>query len=531
MSLRKCEIMEYSSNFKKTQIIAIFILFLFLFIPVTNSLALRNIFNHYEITDLELNATRFYYQFSSNNIRYFSYIVGPELIREPEGEDYNASHVFKYGILDKAKYENGSFDPISSKATIENVTDNLVFPYHYNFVVDSNENIHTAYIGENYTLIYAIRDVNGEWFNTQLSQSDQWFAYMPSVALGENEEPRIAYGVSYKENALGFFGDYSNNSISGLRSIHYAVKTGSNWQYYDIGENHDPLNKKTTNTQFNYNPGILIEEGTVFIAFTNKVNLAAETRLQYLAIPEKPDEIENDPSRTYKEITFRRVYRPATIATIFRRPLIFLTGTGVLLAYGTWIRGGAMISFLADAFDLPNKNIAASTDQWETKELDPLKVGRPIESISGILDPLGTIHITWSVYDLFDESKNRFTYDAFMASISPSDNEIGKYVINRVTDSNNVVHLNPSIIFNEDEELEVGYLEGNEGENLKLFISTAGVPIPLQGGGEFGFLLAFVAMGIIVFVWIKFVNRIPQPEIEEEILPHMINLRDSITKD
>ena len=80
---------------------------------------------------LEKGSTRFAYESDSDGSRHFSYIHGPKFDIEPHGELYSETHVLRYGVL-----------TVSSERIdfIENVTDDLVFPYHYNLNPDAIQN-------------------------------------------------------------------------------------------------------------------------------------------------------------------------------------------------------------------------------------------------------------------------------------------------------------------------------------------------------------------------------------------------------
>lgn len=468
-----------------------------------------------EGASLEPDAQRLSFQLDALQNRHFIYQLGERPIVEPDAIPFNGTHVLKYGSF---------VDDVFSS---EKVTEDLVFPYHYDFRVDSLGQVHLAYIANNYTLYYTVRDPNtGIWNTTALSTPSVMWSLMPGITLGTNEQPRIVYSVRFKENADIFF-DQEGFDVINLSSLFYAVLNGSTWLYYDVGDNHatSQLAQKDINRQRIYNPAIKIVNGTSYIAFSNKVSLAVESRLQYIKIPEIPEDI------TFLPLIHKRAQIGSQQST-YRRPSIHLVGDGILIAFGAWSFGAGSIIFLPNSSVLQDPNPAYASSQWLKESILPFtKLNKQLDSVVGIVDLNGTIFITWSLYDLFNAQTLQFTHDVFLTSFTPTTNSIGTIHTERVTDTLQVHHYSPSISLTEDNIIEIHYIVEDEDGLFTLKTSVfSGIAKAFDNEGfaliaSIGFLALFVG-GVIALI-----QLLPEPEEEVLILPHMINLKDEISKD
>lgn len=434
-------------------IIVVFSVFSNHFVSADSSALSKDNIETSTTVDIETNAQRLSLQIDNSNNRHIIYLTGERPILEPFDIPYNGTHNLKYGIY------------VENVLTVEDVTNDLVFPYHYDLRVDSLGQVHVAYIANNYTLYYTIRDpTTGMWTTTQLSTPSEMWAMMPAITLGSNEQPRIVYSVLYKENADLFF-DQEGFELIGLSSLFYAALNDSTWLYFDVGDNHSAsfFEQRDFVRQRIYNPGLKIEEGFAYIAFTNKVAIAVETRMQYIKIPEIPE----------VTIFLPRIHQRAEIASspasTYRRPSIQLVGDGVVLAFGAWQFGGATIAYHTNSSALEDPNPAIAADEWETHLLmGPSKLNRQVESVSSI-EQDGTITVAYSFYDLFNAETVEFSQDVFMASFAPNGIEIGEIENKRVTDTYQIYHYSPNIAATGDDELIILYIaEDEHGLETKL---------------------------------------------------------------
>ncbi|MDH5403729.1 MAG: hypothetical protein OEZ01_01605 [Candidatus Heimdallarchaeota archaeon] len=479
--------------------------------------------------DSSLNVSRLFYQnviTDNSTIRYLTYLIGDEVLAEPNGfEIYPMSHIFKLEL-----------HGLSDEPIIENVTDDYVLPFHYEFRVDSIGRVHTVYVKENYTLFYSIRGVDGGWVEEQITNPTEWYAFDPAITLGSDDLPRIVYAVNYNDNADEYWN--VTGTLSSGKSIHYQMLTNSSeWLIFDVGYNHNPnpSSFRGINLQDTKNPGIMVKDGFTHIGYYNRKAIAVEARSQFLRIPEDPTGFT---SADFKEYTHERVYQTAVTASVLRRPSIFLTEEGgAMLAYGTLTHGGVVFSYIDDVARMPNKDIRGTDTEWDNMLVNEDRP-REVTSVSGIqID--GSIYVAYALYDRTDQEKNIFTHDVYVVSVEPSrgriegTREIGR---GRVTQTEKTSYFYPNLSMNEDNQLEVGVIwqnrtdDDNFGSYRIHIIEFKDIPLD-EIDSIYGFIYASVFIGLIVFSWNKLINKIPEKEKEEEILPHMINLRDIITKD
>ncbi len=436
-------------------IIVLFSGFPYQFVAVHPSINIKTSIETNTIINIEPGAQRLNLQLDDSDNRHMIYLTGGRPLIEPNGEEsfseaYVASHGMRSAFFDRFELQ------------ITNVTDELVFPYHYDLRVDSLGQIHTTFVTGNYTLYYALRDITGQWQYTNLTQPDEMFAMMPAITLGNNEQPRIVYTVMYKENGNNHFSQTGGESIDGMFSVHYTVLNGSEWLFYDVGDNHsdNPFNFEERidfTRQFTFNPGIKIEDGFAYIVFTNKVKTAADTRMNYLKISEIPSA-----DTDFKILTHHRAIVAVSPATTYRRPDIHLLGDGIVLAFGAWQFGGVSVAYLTNSSVLEDPNIILAREQWTTEYLmDPTKLNKQVESVSSI-EQDGTITVTWSFYDLSNDEYGLFSQDVFIASFTPSGGEIGEIDLARSTLTNQIYHYSPNIAATGDDELIILYIVEDE---------------------------------------------------------------------
>lgn len=489
----------------------------------------RIFINEYDYGEVAPEASRLYYKYEeSTEIRHFVYLEGEDVELEPNGQNYTGSHVFKY-----AQGSNSSLAITLS----ENITDKLVYPYQYNFEIDSLGQIHTVFVADNYTLYYAVRSPSGSWTVTNVTQPSLWLAWAPTIALGEDEQPRIVYVVSYREDADAYWGNIQEVLVS-VRTVHYSVLDNGNWLHYDIIDNHGlfPDDASKVNP---YYPGILIANGTTFVVYNNNVQLAAESRLQYIHFPEIPDANGTEPD--YRTQTHRYAAVGTGIAVVFSRPYIELMGeTGVVIVAGSYRTGGGIISYNNDRFETPDPDRSINRAQWEAEAVEPSINSKETKSISIIKDDENSIYVVYSAYDLFDAGGNRFRENVFFKSFSfiidPDlfDDIDGEGLIpgglTRATNINQIHHTFP-VIDRTEIGYEVAYFKYRPGQTAVLSLSSFGEPV---SQADNSFTAFFALMGVLAGVLtlsVFAIRMIPQPKVEEEVMPHMINLREAITED
>ena len=453
-----------------------------------------------------------------DNVTHMVYLVGTESkkITYPTGGIVFNSELyqFKYGQI-----VNGVF-------TSENVTDKPVYRFFYDFVVDSSNNVHTVFIAENYTMYYAVRSSAGVWTYEALNQPDQWFALSPSIILGENEYPRIVFSAILRENAGQYW--YPEGNVPNIVSRHatyYQYWNGTAWNIFDITNNHGFIGKDI-NRLDTYNPGIAIQDGIVFASYTSRVSQSGESRLTYAYFPEDPTTL----GRSIDEQTFARVYASTPVSILYSRPTILLDSKGgIFIAVGLLTKNAALVVYSDNKFKAPDSSINEQKTQWSFKVLDS-RLTPEVVSIDGVLFEDRAI-LTWSLRDSFDTINGHFTHDIFLGDIAISNGKIdeSKSFVTGVTNSEDISHYSPNI-FLQDGEYKIYYLEVNGGESTLQTVQIR-PRVSAAGGAIVAFFLVLVLMALLIYVWRIVVRHLPDPKVEEEILPHMINLKDSIARD
>ncbi len=465
---------------------------------------------------LEPGAQRMSTEVDSKGIVHMVYLVGGETdkMTYPSGSPVSNSSLYQ---LRYAQLDNGTF-------TMENITDMLVYRYQYNLAIDSDDNIHTVFVAENYTLFYAKR-VDGVWSVEQITQPSQWFALYPTITLGENDEPRIAYAAILREDSTKFwFPDGVGFSLNGRQAIYYQYLVGSEWKIFDVTENHEFTGQDINKLQA-YNPGMIIQNGTVYMAFTNLVSLAGESRLVYTYFPENPSSL----TEKLAERTFEKAYKASTISIVFTRPTIMPDDIGgIFIAFGLLTKNAAAVIYNDDKFEEPGSK-TDQPSQWSSMALDE-RLSAEVTTMDGVLIN-GQAVLTWSLRDNFDTTTNRFSYDVFLGTIVISNGVIDeeRSSVTGVTQSEQIVHYSPNIFLLKG-EYEILFIEGS-GDTYTLETVTIQPPSVAESGAILGFVFVIVIFVVMIYLWKLLVKKLPDPDVEEEILPHLINLKDSIARD
>jgi hypothetical protein len=521
--------MKIMTNKKIKLSFSIFIIFLVSTMSISSVWAERVEIKLYDYGEVETDISRLYfandYQ-EDSGIRHFTYLKGDDVDLEPRGLPYTANHIFKYGQID---------NNTQSILFIENVTNMLVYPYHYNFVIDSIGQVHTTFITNNYTLYYGLRDISGKWVIEALTQPDIWFSWAPTIALNSNDEPRIVHVVSYQENADEFWGN-PTKVLQSIRSVHYLVYDDNEWKTFDVGDNHGlfPLEPSRF---LPFNPGLKIENNRAYIVYNNNVQLAAESRLQYLTIPEIPTQ-----QSGFRSITHQFIAIATGIATIFSRPVIELIGeTGIVVAAGTFRTGGSFISYKFDRYEQAESSRSANRVQWQTESVSQEIGSRPTWSISIAKTGENSIIIGYSVFDMFDTARLRFTehvfYKRFTFVLDPEFLEDGELkegmrggITTRLTNIQNIRQSYVNIIAINN-TIELAYFRFSSTLTPKLLVNSFSDPIFPTDNAPTAFILIGIVSVSFTVLGILSIRLLPKKQKEVEILPHMINLKEAISND
>ncbi len=443
----------------------------------------------------------------------FTFLEGPQQQNDPIGTSYEADQILHYG----------TFNNITKQLIIENVTSQLVYPYQYDFVVDSAGRVHTAFITGKYTLFYAVRETNGTWIEQQVTDSSYWWAWAPDIELTSEGKPVLTYVVSYKSKANEIFPMPSPFEYIGARSLHYAVFNGSAWDTYDVmGQ----IGSKITPSrllEIQY-PSILIENDTTYLAFTNRIPQAGETQILFAKFPANP--VSATTNKSLQQFVYTKAYRLFSTAGVFTFPKIFLYEKSVYLAGGTWIRGGAWYAYLEDVSVSP-KNATWISGMYSNEYLS-----QEVSSMSGYLKD-GTIFLSWSPYFLFDTTKNRFQNDIILigVDIKKGASAIENFTLTFLTDTINVRHSFPNILETENTINVVSILYNNTDTEPYLSLASIGQFETIVEGGGLALGITLIAVIALIPAFLYVIKKVPVREKDEEILPHMINLKDSITRD
>ncbi len=440
----------------------------------------------------------------------FTFLVGPLVDSDPIGTSYTADQVLKYG----------TFNNVTRELMLENVTSQLVYPSQYDFVVDDLGQVHTVFITGLYTLYYAVRLTNGTWVEEQVTDPNNWWAWSPDIALASDGTPRISYALSYKSGASEIFP--MGFGFVGARSVHYAVKTDSGWTFYDvvgqIGNNILP--GRLMEIQY---PAFIIQNGSVYMAFTNRSPQGADTQVYFAHFPEDPSN--STTNQSLQAYVYKNAFSVNSVAGVFTYPEIFPYKSGVFLAGGSWVRNGAWYAYLQDL------DVSPDEAKWNSDLFSLDYISNEIKSMSGAIKD-GKVYLAWAPYDLFDTSNNRFSQDIIL-TITDLEFAIENFTITFLTDTVNIAHEFPNLVLTDDSVVVVSIVY-RETEPIPFFGYIAASAIVIEDtvpGGEIAFALTFAVFVILIAIIGFAIRKVPVREQEEEILPHMINLRDSISRD
>lgn len=517
----------------RSKLVVMLFTFLFLASTIDQAIAFTTAYNNEVISEVEEFASYLNYKIDNDGNRHAIYLDGKNVPLEPSGDQYNDSHALWYTSMNVGKFEeNASIDVSTSSITEKaQVTSRKVFPYNYNFQIDSDGKVHLVYIS-NYTLFYTVRSTDGTWTETQMNDNTDWYAYQPDIQLGVNEEPRILYVAAYKSGATAYFGTQVSTSF---RAVHYMLHNETGWFLYDTSMNNKPGAKNSPSRYLVYNPGFLIDEGTVYAAYNIDNALASSSNIEFNRFSEFPDDEER--ARSYDENKFPKIYEASVRATSFRRPRIMTINNDIVMLVGTWTAGGGIIAYLSNSSLMPEVSASASTeDQWDVFQIENSRRSLQIEGFTGIVDKgTGTIVGIYSTFHLFNEAEGEFNYDVLQLTFRPEDGVIGEVDYARATDTFNVHHTYPNVAFTPDGAIEIAFIrfDDKDDDTFKEFlVGVSARAISVQDGGELGMVFAILAVGGLLGGWVVFMDKYVKPPSEdEEILPHMVNLKDSITKD
>lgn len=519
-----------------TKLAVAFITLLFLSSTIDQAMAFDTAYNSEVIDKVEDLSSYLNYKIDKDGNRHAIYLIGKDVDLEPSGDAYNSSHTLWYTSINIVKFsENTSIDVSQSDAPSVQVTERKVFPYNYNFQIDAEGKVHIVFIS-NYTLFYTVRSTEGVWTEIALNSPNDWFAYQPDIQLGENDEPRIVYVAAYKKGAAEFFypdpNERYNVSLS-YRAVHYTLHNDSGWFLYDTSMNNKAGTQNSPGRFLVYNPGFMVLDGMVYAAYNVDSALGSSSNIEFLRFSENPDDEERE--RSYFDGKFPKIYEASVRATKFRRPRVLTINDDIVLLIGTWTAGGGVVAYLGNNSATPEiSGSASSEDQWDVYQIENERRSLQIEGFTGIVDEgTGTVVGVYSTFHLFNEAEGLFNYDILQLTFRPAFGLIGDVSYSRATDSNNVRHTYPNIAFTPDGVIEVAFIRYDETSTDRDFlVGISALAVTVKGGGEWGMVLAILAVGGLLGGWIVFVNKyVKEPEEDVEVLPHMINLKDSITKD
>lgn len=506
----------------------------------------RNLFDNYSMFQIPSNSKylRFKMDPTNDNLRHFIYETGPKVDIEPDGDQrgivtdptkINTTIELQnlyYGSVQFTKDQNGTIIADATQVTQELVYKD-VFPYQYNFQVDSQGQVHTAFI-YNYTLVYGLRDTSGNWHFQNIFNNTYWYSMMPDIALGANELPRITFAAAYKKLGLQYVHSplYQNTGLgTSHRSVQYVYASdtgnGLNWTIFDVTDS-QTYNVFTPERFQALNPGIYINDGIVYIGFNGDYPLSVSSRMEMVRFDEIPTSQTNFTAGRHNWI-----FETATRATKFRTPNMVVLGGAFLMIVGTSQSGGAMAFMLSHENDAPLPLLAERKTQWKVVYIENERRNIPITAIRAFYDPNTNLYVaSYSYYQSLDSSAGTFNNDVFLITIQNLNNEGIGLGYERVTDTNNQQHHYSAPIVDNEGSLEVFYMEQTATKDWNVVLSKRLPLPPTEGGSEWGFMLAVLMMAVITAGSVFGIKHfVPKPKVKEEILPHMVNLRDEISVD
>lgn len=507
----------------KVKLLGAVIVVLFMMTMASPASASKRIFEQEKEIVIGEGGTHLTSVIDTNGIRHFVYLEshdGNETKYNIEGK--NDTYDLKYGTYDLQNGQNG----------ITTIYAN-VFAYHYTLKLDSNNGLHLAYIAGNRTLFYTYKSSStSTWTNEQVTTPDPipgdvnvtWptvgiRASQPAIALNGLDEPHIVFTAAFNDHDNSL--NHTDFSLQNIRTIYYAVKNSSGWQLFDILENSDRRDFETQLRVYPSHPGISVYESgsnqDVYVTWTNRFSLASETRLRLVNFKGQfPD------GYPFRSSTIQYIERYG-IHTEFRRVELYRINDSLVLFYGTTVQGGARVAYL------DNRYTPFNVQEWDIFVLDSEREFNGVFYIDTQLSDDGYIFLTWSMHD--DYSPTDYEYDVYMATFDPrdqgEDTELeDHFEFARLTLTDNIDHLYPTInLYNKT--AEVAYIKHNSTHTTLQF-SKEMPQITPESNSIIGFLFGLLLAGLFLGTSIIFIKKLPKPDIEEEILPHMINLKDSI---
>ncbi|MCY3410862.1 MAG: hypothetical protein INQ03_04410 [Candidatus Heimdallarchaeota archaeon] len=507
---------------KKQKLYGMFFILLFAGLTVSPASGIKRIFLPQDSFEIETSASQYYSEIDDNGLRHFSYITSPDSWVRAEDEGSRNDTTYKYG----------TYDPNTGEESTEVIATNVI-PYHYNFVIDSDGNTHTVYVDVNKVLNFITRDATtGVWsapealtdpiarggvMNVSYPTVGE-IPYDPFIALNENDEVRIIYGVNFLDNETAIFDeDFSRKNTY---TIHYKAWDAGQWKTYDLLNNSvrgDTLSYLRLQPSY---PSMAFYDGKVYFTWANKFSLQTENRLQFMYLDtELPDGVDTR-ARLYD-----RVDKLGT-QTYFRRSNIIVRDTEILLIYSGEVQGGARISYIQDIADVENQNDARGSFTYYN--LDPNRDFRPVDYLSTAVHE-DIIYVSWSMFDRYGGEKF-YEYDVYTGSVNfDGISSIDNWDFARITLSDNIDHRFPIVnIF--DGIAEVSYIQATNSSAVLEFMQEQPQTEPLAPATG-GFVVGLVLVIGIAFLIRFLLYKVPAKEKEKELLPHLINLKDSIEKD
>ncbi|MCH8907758.1 MAG: hypothetical protein IH840_11770 [Candidatus Heimdallarchaeota archaeon] len=446
---------------------------IFLLVLTSSSIAESEVpYTLINLNSLDPSATKLYTKFDQNGLLHFLYLTGDQMdfvTQEPtpaSTSELSSNYTLVYGYL-------GGGRVIFS----ENVSQN-VGAYHYNLQFDSKNNAHTTFISTNYTLIYATRnDQSTQWTFTTLTTASDWFSFAPSIEIGTNDEPRIVYAAQYNEDGAGYWG-YNGELISS-QAIHYTLLTDNDWLFFDITNNNNPLlaSHRSQARLIVTNPNLVIKDQQAYVTFSKKNQLAAESSIQIVQFSELPSTSEGDSETGYFSDATSKLVASSTITTVYTRSDIeFLSNleqgrTGLVVVFGSWNYGGANLAYY-ESDTKTSQNI-----QMVNLEIDLSLRAAPVLSMDIEYNlEADKFLAVWSVYDLFSQGDNGFTFDIRIGEIASeafADFDLSidrstetEFDTGRVTDTINKFHIYPNLEQNSDGEWLITFLSNDDEYTL-----------------------------------------------------------------
>ena len=480
------------------------------------------------VTTLESGAQYYSVAIDTSSVHHFVYLLGQ--LTDTSSSPVGLPPASLYGF----KYQNFiSLGADFSVSQVENVTNFSVYRYHYHIKIDEQGNAHTVFIANNYTLYYAFRNhETGLWASEAITAPNQWFALFPHLDLNANGEVRIVYAAIYNENAKDYFG--TSSTIKTFSNAHLTLKKGDEWIHYDLSDNHGVSSEVTLSRtrQFVTHPGIKIHNGTAYIFYSAKNSRAAETQMRYLAIPEDPEDFYSE-TKSFTSKRWYKIFTTSSIASTFTTPAIVLnsSGKGIYVGLGNLVTGGAYVIYLEDPFQTIPTTRTEQGETWIRGILDPTRAFE-VFSMSGI-EVNGSAVFAWSLRDKFDTLTNKYIFDVFTASVSISADQTLLITRSKVTESElNIDHYTPQLIKLDESNFEISYITSNPTNgSVSLDITGNQREFAYAEGAVFGFIIASFLLVLITVGAFFLIKRLPEPKIEEELLPHQVNVKDTIQKE